>query len=106
MIKSIKAKIGNEKIFSFPFSPNFYFELKKQNPYPNSFLIEKQYSVEQFENNLRILKSEKPKYIITDYSLVKKYHHTFTNPIDIYLRENYSKIKQIGSIDLWEKSLN
>lgn len=99
---TLKNIIGDENIFSYPFLPNMYFELQKPNPYFNDILIENQWPKEYFEKNLEILKIEKPKFIITDYSAVEKYKHSYQNPIDIYIREKYKKISSIGSIDIWE----
>lgn len=101
-IEVVKQKIGGEKIFAYPFIPNFYFELKKDNPYYNDVLFEKNNPPEHFQKNLEILKREKPRYILTNYVIVKKYNHTFQNPIDRYIREAYEKKEDVRSVDIWE----
>ena len=101
-LQKIKDVVGEEKIYTFPFAPNLYFELQKNNPYYSSNLIEKNSPPKHFEKNLAILKNENPKFIITDYSTVKKYRHSYKNIIDEYIRENYKENSTISTITIWE----
>lgn len=102
-IQKIKKIVGDQNIYAFPFAPNWYFELGKNNPYRNSNLLEKNSPTEHFEKNLAILKIENPKFILTDYSAVEKYRHSYKNVIDEYIRENYIENSKISTITIWER---
>lgn len=101
-----KAKIfcsNSESIYAGPFIPNFYFELRKNNPSPHYWLITNHHTSEQFEEVLNGLKEFEPECIILNYSKVGKYHYNTDNPVDNYILSNYFFAESFGSFLFYKK---
>ena len=103
IFSEVKKIVKDEKIFAYPFIPQYYFFLQKQNPYYDSILLEKFSPKEHFQINLDILKKEKPKYILTQYNFTKRYGHSMNNVIDAYIRDSYVQTYSLGALEVWEK---
>ncbi|MDD4332604.1 MAG: hypothetical protein PHT51_00645 [Patescibacteria group bacterium] len=84
-------------IYAGPFMPEYYFETKKLNPTPYSFLITRQNSEEQFAEAKKYLEKFKPACALLNYELVEKFGYNKNNPVDKYLEENYKIIKNFGN---------
>lgn len=93
-IKILREKIGGEEIFAYPFIPNFYFELQKQDIYFNDMLVQGGVTPYFFDINLQILEKHRPKFILTNYSLVEKFQVTKDTVIDKYIQKNTPKKKK------------
>lgn len=92
---------GEEEIFSHPFLPGLYFELKKQNPYYTSVVETIQGSNEMLKKNLSTLQEQNPKYVVTNYAIVKIFDYK-KNAIDVYIEKNYTKVKSYkNGADVW-----
>lgn len=76
-------------LYAGPFSPNLYFELRRLNPTPYSFLITNQQTPEQFEEAAEILISNPPQCAILHYGLVEKFNYSKNNPVDTFLLGHY-----------------
>ena len=101
-IKKISAICADsEYIYSGPFLPNFYFELRKKNPSPHHWLITNHHTPDQFNEALRGLKEHQPSCAILNYKIVEKYNYEKNNPVDNYIKENYNQIESIGNLDIY-----
>lgn len=98
LISYLKANCQESPyIYAGPFIPEYYFEAKKLNPTPYSFLITRQNTDEQFGEAKKYLEKYKPACALLNYDLVKKFGYGKVNPVDQYLEENYKVIKKFGS---------
>jgi len=85
-------------IFSGPFAPGLYFELKKPNPFPVSNLLICNHTC--MEKMLQIFKEVKPEFAFLHYAAVRKFSYNMENPLDLYIRTNYKQCKTQGYTDL------
>jgi hypothetical protein len=103
VIARLKSIVGGEKIFSFPFLPNLYLELGKEDPYYNDVLFTAQHPEEHFLRNREILARENPMFIISSHSLVERYGQTFDNPIDRYIQGKYVPFEDCANLKVWRR---
>jgi len=101
-LNNLKQEIGEEEIFSHPFMPGIYFELKKQNPYYTNVIETIQGNKMFLLKNLSILKNHSPKYIITNYKNAEFANYKI-NAIDNYIFKYYHPIEKQSYYTLWEK---
>jgi len=99
---SLQKTIGQEEIFSHPFMPGLYFELKKENPYYTNVIETIQGNKIFLMKNFEILNKHKPKYILTEYNIALNFGYE-KNIIDYYIFNNYRPLKKYQHIILWEK---
>ncbi len=105
VINQINASCpGFGTIYSGPFMPNIYFETKKINPTRYSFLITKMNTNEQFVEAANDLKIKAPDCIAVNYAIVEKFGYTKNNPVDTFIKENYTLTGTIGNINILKKN--
>lgn len=91
-----------EHIYSYPFLANFYPELRAQNPYPFNVLYAGLNTAEEFNQNLTVLKRERPEVIFRGRSLGDKFHYDWTNPHDLWIDQNY-EVVQTGWVEILKR---
>ena len=101
--RAAKLCADSDYIYSGPFMPNFYFELRKKNISQHFWLITNHHTEKQFNEVLEGLKKFQPKCAILSYKLVKKYSYDQNNLIDNYILNNYNYIESINSISFYQK---
>lgn len=108
IIEIIENNCPNNYIYSGPFSPNLYFELKKLNATPFNVLIEKEYSPEQFDMALESFKTNSPDCAILIYypNIKNHFKHSGNNALENYIRENYKLINLDQYIFIYKKNEN
>ena len=89
-------------IYAGTFIPGIYFETKKLNPTPFSFLITNFNTKEQFLKTREYLKKNKPQCAVLNYKIVEKFNYNKNNVVDAYIRDNYELIKKEGNILLYK----
>lgn len=85
-------------IYSGPFLPSLYFEMRRLNPLPYSILITGQQTPEQFAESARLLKASPPACVFLNYALVSKFGYTKANPVDEFIAGQYARAGVFGSI--------
>lgn len=76
--------------------PELYFEFKKTNHLPYSFLITRQHTPEQFAEAARLLADNPPQCVMLNYDIVEKFGYTTNNPVDTFFAENYRLAKKFS----------
>lgn len=95
--KNISLYCPGPSFYSGPFAPSLYFEFKKNNISPYSFLVTGLSTEEQFSETAHLLESSPPSCVFLNYDLVRKFGYTKDNPVDFFLAEHYY---------LWQKTGN
>ena len=107
-LSELRKLLGDEEFFAFTFLPSFYLDLQVENPYFNSVLYVGNHPVEHFERNVAILSERQPRFVLLDYGSVEKYGHSLENPVDEFIRREYSRAWELvhsqGTLEVWEKS--
>jgi len=94
LISYIKDNCPGQYLYAGPFIPDVYFETRKLNPTPYSFLITNQQTKEQFLEAKKILEKYKPTCAVLNYNIVAKFNYNKNNPVDNYILNNYKKVFQ------------
>ncbi len=92
-----------QQIYAGPFIPGIYFESRKLNPTPFSWLITNHHTEGQFLEARQHLESNQPDCVIFNYASVMKYNYNVDNPVDDYIRDNYNRVWNIDTIDVYKK---
>lgn len=103
LIATVTRIVGPDRIFVTPFLPNFYFELKKNNPYYDDISTSTIAPAAHLERNLAVLKREQPRFVLTNYPMVAKYGHDRNNPLDTYIESAYAPREVLGDLVVWER---
>lgn len=103
IVRAQEICAGSEYIYSGPFLPSFYFELRKKNPSPHYWLITNHHTDKQFKETLAGLQTFQPECAILNYDMVKKYNYNKNNPVDNYLANHYNYIENVNSILFFKK---
>lgn len=93
---------ASDYLYAGPFIPNFYFETRKENPSPYSWLITNHHTVAQFNQTAESLKKFQPSCAVLNYEMVKKYNYNMNNPVDNYIKDNYYLEKTYGDFSLYK----
>lgn len=93
----------SEYIYAGPFIPNYYFELNKKNPSKHVWLITNHHTEEHFIEMRDGIEKYQPKCAILFYNMVDKYHYNQDNPVDNYIKENYSFYEKIYGVSIYTK---
>lgn len=102
LLEAIANNCSESKyIYAGAFIPEIYFEARKLNPSPNSWLITNHHAPEQFEETAKMLEIKKPDCAVLNYSLVEKYNYNRNNPVDQYIFENYHLFDNYGDFMLY-----
>jgi hypothetical protein len=106
-IREVGDLLGGEDFFAFTFLPSLYLELGVANPYYDSVLYTGSHPLEHFQRNVAILAERRPRFILLDYSTVRKYGHTTDNPVDEFIRRYYTRAHTLphsgGALEIWER---
>ena len=84
-------------IYAGPFNPGLYFETRKLNPTPYSFLITNHHTPEQFEQAKKYLEKNLPACAILNYVTVEKFNYNKNNPVDNFIFSNYNFVLRSGN---------
>ena len=95
--KNIALYCPGSSFYSGPFAPSLYFEFKKNNISPYSFLITNLNTPKQFIETAQLLEAAPPSCVFLNYDLVRKFGYTKNNPVDLFLSRHYY---------LWQKTGN
>jgi hypothetical protein len=91
----IKNNCPGKYLYAGPFVPNFYFETRKMNATPYSFLITSQQSLGQFSDAFSYLRKNKPSCAILVYhDYLIRFKHNPNNQIEEYIKDKYKLIYQ------------
>lgn len=102
LIDFVDINCPGRYLYSGPFSPNIYFETRKLNATPYSFLITRQATSEQFVDALRNFREYQPTCAILLYpESFSKFKHDRNNILETYIRDRYSLIYQSLKGDLF-----
>ena len=85
----------NNDLYVGPFIPGLYFEAKKVNFTPYYILMTGFQGQEYFETTRKLLEINQPKCIVMNYEIVKKFNYSQDNPVDNYIKSNYTLKKQV-----------
>ncbi|MFH1837916.1 MAG: hypothetical protein ABH808_00215, partial [Candidatus Kuenenbacteria bacterium] len=106
IISYIKNNCQNSVyLYAGPFIPGLYFETKKLNPSPYSFLITNQQTKEQFSETKEMIKKYRPSCAVLNYKIVERFNYNKNNPVDNYILNNYKFVFQEGNTLLYKKIL-
>ncbi len=83
--------------------PGIYFELRRLNTIPYSFLISQQQTDLQFEQAAEILAANPPDCVVLNYVTVEKFGHNKENPVDAFISDNYQAAGQWGNVQILRK---
>jgi hypothetical protein len=72
--------------------PGLYFETKKQNPLPYSWLVTGLNTKEQFIQSEKTLREIMPACAVLNYNLTEPFNYDRNNPVDNFIRENYKPV--------------
>ncbi|MBU1614849.1 hypothetical protein KJ693_05985 [bacterium] len=81
-------------IYAGPFIPGIYFETRRLNPSPYSFLITNHHTKEQFLEAREAIKRHRPSCAVLNYGWATKFNYDKNNPLDNYILDNYKLIFQ------------
>lgn len=96
-IEYVKNNCDESKyLYAGPFLSGLYFETKKLNPTPYSWLITNHHTKEQFEQAKELIEQKRPSCVILNYKIVEKYKYNIDNPVDNFIRQNYRQILGIN----------
>ena len=87
----------SQYLYAGPFIPGLYFETKKINPTPFSYLITKQHTKEQFKQAHDYLSKIRPGCAVLNYEIVEKFNYDKNNPVDNFIENNYKQIGEFGN---------
>lgn len=87
-----------EEFYAHPFLSGLYFSFKRPDPYPHSFLLTGMHEQGEFEENLRVIKEQRPGHILLDYGIVEKFGFDKTNILDAYIWQHYDNVGNCGSV--------
>ncbi|MEK7203084.1 MAG: glycosyltransferase family 39 protein [Patescibacteria group bacterium] len=90
----------NDYIYAGPFIPNFYFELNRKNPTRFNILITEHHPKNFFLEAAADLKNKKPKIIILEYNIVKKFNYNKNNVVDEFIWKNYQLDKDFFGVQI------
>ena len=93
-------------IYSGPFMPGIYFESKKFNPSPYSSLITNIHTKNQFLQAKQALVKYHPECAVLNYRIVKKFNYNMDNPLDNYIKNNYTLLDSRGTTELYKLTQN
>lgn len=85
-----------DSFYAGPFLPGMYFEFKKNNQLPYSFLLTNHHTTEQFNQSAASLSANPPQCALLNYDMVKKFSYNKDNPVDRFFLENYFFVKNIA----------
>jgi len=95
LISYINSNCPGQYLYSGPFMPNLYFETKKLNVTPYSFLITQQQTPLQFIDALNNFKGRRPSCAVLVYpNSFARFRHNQNNILEKYIKENYGLIYQ------------
>lgn len=95
VISYIKDNCQNSKyLYAGPFIPGIYFETRRLNPSPYSFLITNHHTKEQFLEAKEAIKRHRPSCAVLNYGWATKFNYDKNNPLDNYILDNYKLIFQ------------
>ncbi len=80
---------GKEDLYAGPFIPGLYFEARKLNVIPYSFLITNHQTPEQFLEAKNLLTEHKPACAVYNFKIVEKFGYSQDNAVDNYIINNY-----------------
>ena len=92
----------SDYIYSGPFLPNWYFELKKKNPSRYVSLITNHHTEEQFIEMRNGIEKYKPECVILHYNMVSKYGYSKNNAVDMYITDNYYLYEEINNMKIFK----
>lgn len=92
-----------EYIYAGPFFPELYFELRKMNPTPYSWLITNHHTKEQFLDAKDHLEANLPGCVILNYYNVLKYKYNIDNPVDNFFKKNYQLVLKYKKFNIYKK---
>ncbi|MFA5050806.1 MAG: glycosyltransferase family 39 protein [Patescibacteria group bacterium] len=96
LISYVKDNCPGTYLYAGPFIPDIYFETKKLNPTPYSFLITNQQTKEQFSEAKKSLEKYQPTCAVLNYAIVAKFNYNKNNPVDNYIFKNYEPVFKQG----------
>lgn len=97
-----KNCLNDNNLYAGPFMPGMYFETRKLNITPYSWLITQNKVPEQFLETARLLKKNKPKCAVLSYANVDKFNYNKDNPVDNYIINNYDKVGQVKKVSVFK----
>jgi len=83
--------------------PSLYFEARKLNPSPYSFLVINHNTQEQFMEAKNCLEEYQPECAVLNYKMVEKFNHDTNNPVDNYIKNNYQLVFQANNKLVYKK---
>jgi hypothetical protein len=96
LINTIKNNCPGKYLYSGPFNASLYFETRKLNATPYSFLVTSQHTPEQFQDALNNIIEKNPSCVILNYRSIKlpaknssHFNHNQLNVFENYIKDNY-----------------
>ncbi len=99
----IENNCPGKYIYAGPFWPSVYFESRKLNATPYSWLITNHNTPEQFLEAQKYLAKNKPTCAVLVYpQSLKRFNHNQDNPVENFIRSNYHKILSEKNIFIYK----
>lgn len=105
LIEFVRANCAETPyLYAGPFMPGFYFETRMLNATSFSVLLTGFNTQQQFDLARKELEIRKPKCIVTNYSVTRKFNYDENNPVDDLIASNYKLERSFGRPEVYVRT--